>query len=303
MRVLQGCLQQEIFFYMSRLHYRDLGDALSLAGVIIGVRSYDMMNPALTLPSDRSQVHLSALPDRARLFYAGAAALLLVLMFVGFQQFYLHGRAFPDRPLTPAIRTLLITHGIAMSLWLILLLVQPLLVMNRKYRVHMTLGKFGAGLAAFIFVVGIELTLEWARIDPSRMFVWSMTAKEFMAAPFFSLLIFAGLVATGILNRRRPEIHRPMMLLATLTLISAGTDRIPAIISLFERTVWGTTFGPFFAPLVLGAMLLIVKWALTRSFDRYFAAGWVALVVADAGIINLARTQTWDGMASYLLRI
>jgi hypothetical protein len=92
-------------------------------------------------------------------------------------------------------------------------------------------------------------------------------------------------------------------LLATLTLISAGTDRIPAIISLFERTIWGTTFGPFFPPLVIGALLLLLKWTLTRSFDRYFAVAWVALVVADAGIIRLARTQTWDGVADYLLRI
>ncbi|HWS67956.1 MAG TPA: hypothetical protein VN325_34730 [Steroidobacteraceae bacterium] len=274
-----------------------------MAGVIIGTRSHCDMNSTQALPSDMFQANRSASPDRARLFYAGAAALLLVLMFLGFQQFYLHGRAFPNRPLMPAIRTLVITHGIAMSLWVTLLLVQPLLVVNRKYRVHMAVGKFGAVLAVFIFVLGFELPLAWARIDPSRMFVWSMTAKEFMAVPLISVLIFAGFVATGIVNRRRSEIHRPMMLLATLTVISAATDRIPAIVSLFDRTIWGTTFGPFFPPLVVGALLLIVKWALTRSFDRYFAVGWVGLVVADAGIVKLATTQTWDGIADFLLRI
>jgi hypothetical protein len=261
------------------------------------------MNSTLTLLSDMSQANRSASRDHARLFYAGAAALLLVLMFLGFQQFYLHGRAFPDRPLTPTIRTLVIAHGIAMSLWMMLLLVQPLLVVNRKYRVHMAVGKAGAVLAALIVVLGLELALESARIDPSRIFVWSMTAKEFMAVPFISVLICAGFVATGILNRRRPEIHRPTMLLATLTVISAATDRIPAMVLLFDRTVWGTTFGPFFPPLLGGALLLTVKWALTRSFDRYFAMVWAGLVLADAGIIKLATTQTWDGIASFLLRI
>jgi len=261
------------------------------------------MNATVNLRSDLSQAKRSPSPDRARLFYACAAALLLALMLLGFQQFYLHGRAFPNRPLTPAIRALVITHGIAMSLWLMLLLVQPLLVVNRKHRVHKSLGKAGAGLAFFIVLVGLDLTVEWARIDPSRMFVWSMTAKQFMAVPCISLLIFAGFVATGILNRRRPDIHRPMMLLATLTVISAGTDRVPALISLFEQTLWGTVFGPFFPPLFIGALLLILKWALTtvlRSLLRRPA--WVALVVADAGIIKLARTQTWDGIATYLLR-
>jgi hypothetical protein len=261
------------------------------------------MNSALTLPSDIHQANQSTSRDRARLFYAGAAALLLAVMFIGFQQFYLHGRAFPDRPLTPAIRTLVIAHGIAMSLWMMLLLVQPLLVLIRKYRVHMAVGKAGAFLAVLIVVFGLELALESARIDPSRIFVWSMTYKEFMAVPFVSILIFAGFVATGILNRRRPEIHRPMMLLATLTVISAATDRIPALLSLFEQTVWGTTFGPFFPPLLCGALLLVIKWALTRSFDRYFAMVWAGLVVADAGIMKLATTHTWDGIASFLLRI
>ena len=153
------------------------------------------MNSTLTLPSDMYPANRSASRDHARLFYAGAAALLLVLMFLGFQQFYLHGRAFPDRPLTPTIRTLVIAHGIAMSLWMMLLLVQPLLVVNRKYRVHMAVGKAGAVLAALIVVLGLELALESARIDPSRIFVWSMTAKEFMAVPFISVLIFAGFVA------------------------------------------------------------------------------------------------------------
>jgi hypothetical protein len=261
------------------------------------------MNSALTLPSDIQQANQSTFRDRARLFYAGAAALLLAVMFIGFQQFYLHGRAFPDRPLTPAIRTLVIAHGIAMSLWMMLLLVQPLLVLNRKYRVHMAVGKAGALLAAVIVVLGLEVALESARIDPSRIFVWSLTYEEFMAVPLVSILIFAGFVATGILNRRRPEIHRPMMLLATLTVISAATDRIPALLALFEQTVWGTTFGPFFPPLLCGALLLVIKWALTRSFDRWFAMGWAGLVVADAGIMKLATTQTWDGMASFLLRI
>jgi len=190
-----------------------------------------------------------------------------------------------------------------LSLWVVLSIAQPLLVANRKYRLHMQIGKLGAVLATCIVILGVTLSIEWMKIDPSRMAPWFMTAKMFMAAPFISTLIFGGFVTTGILNRRRPEIHRPMMLLATLTVISAATDRIPAIISLFERTVWGTLFGPFFVPLVIGALLLIIKWALTRSFDRYLTAGWAALVVADAGIISLARTQTWDGIAGYLLRI
>jgi len=258
------------------------------------------MNPSSTFSvgaPKRTRPH-----DRARFFYSGAAALLLVLMFLGFQQFYLHGKAFPNRPLAPPIRTLLITHGIAMSAWMVLLLVQPLLVANHKYRVHMTLGKVGAVLAACIFILGLKLGIDATRVSPPEVRLWNMPYKQFMAVPVISITIFAGFVTAGLLNRRRPEVHRPMMLLAALAAIPAALDRIDAISSLYRQTVWGTIFGPFFSSLVIGAVFLVVKWALTRKFDRYYAMGWAGLVVASAGIMKLATTEVWDGIASFLLR-
>jgi hypothetical protein len=50
----------------------------------------------------------SVSPSRVRWFYSAASLSLLVLMFIGFQLFYLQGMAYPGRPLTPPIRTLLI---------------------------------------------------------------------------------------------------------------------------------------------------------------------------------------------------
>jgi hypothetical protein len=258
------------------------------------------MNPSASVSVDAPRG--TRPQDRARFFYSGAAALLLVLMFLGFQQFYLHGKAFPNRPLAPPIRMLLITHGIAMSAWMVLLLVQPLLVVNHKYRMHMTLGKVGAVLAACIFILGLKLGIEATRVSPPGVRLWNLPYKQFMAVPIISIAIFAGFVTAGLLNRRRPEIHRPMMLLATLAAIPAALDRMEAISALYRHTVWGIIFGPFFSSLVIGGVLLTVKWALTRKFDRYYAMGWAGLVVASAGIMKLATTDVWDGIASVLLR-
>lgn len=260
------------------------------------------MNPIQSLTFDKPQTKEPAPPDRARFFYSGAAAFLLALTFLGFQQFYLHGKAFPNRPLAPPILALLISHGIAMSAWLVLLLVQPLLVENHKYRVHMTLGKVGAVLAACIFILGLKLGIEAAKVNPPELRLWNMPYKQFMAVPIISITIFAGFVTAGILNRQRPEIHRSMMLLATLAAIPAALDRIDAISSLYRQTAWGTIFGPFFSSLVIGVVFLVLKWALTRKFDRYYATGWAGLVAASAGIMKLATTDVWDGVASFLLR-
>lgn len=237
-----------------------------------------------------------------RFFYTGAAVCLFVVMLFGFQQFYLHGRAFPNRPLAPPIRTLIIAHGIAMTTWVLLLLVQPLLVVNRKFRAHMALGKLGAALAVCVFILGWKLAIAATRITPPQVRLWNMPMKQFMAVPIISIMMFAGFVTLAILNRRRPAIHRPMMLLATLAAIPAALDRIDAIRSLYEHTVWGAWFGPFFASLVIGLVFFVVKWAVTRKFDRYYALGWATLVTTGAGIMKLATTGVWNGIATFLLQ-
>jgi hypothetical protein len=54
--------------------------------------------------------------------------------------------------------------------------------------------------------------------------------------------------------------------------------------------------------LVIGLLLLTVKWLLTRSWDRWYAMGYAGLVVTSASIMRLATTSAWDHLARYLLR-
>ncbi|EIC28899.1 hypothetical protein Metal_1081 [Methylomicrobium album BG8] len=149
-------------------------------------------------------------------------------MLLGFQHFYLQGKAYPGRELAPPIRTLLILHGIGMSAWILLFLVQPLLIMTGNRRIHRMLGRIGAGLAACIAILGFRLGIEATLISPSELRIWGLSPKQFMAVPIVSILIFAGFVGIGVWQRRRPEVHRPMMLLASLAAMSAAVSRIDA---------------------------------------------------------------------------
>lgn len=240
--------------------------------------------------------------NSARFFYAGAAAVLMLVMLLGFQQFYLHGRAYPSRPLAPPIRGLIIWHGIAMSAWMVLLLVQALLIANGKRRVHMMMGKIGAVLAGCIFVLGFRLGIQVVKVSPPEVRLWNLPYRQFMAVPIISIVVFAGFVAAGVWYRRVREVHRSMMLLATLAAIPAAADRIGPVSDLYRHTIWGTLFGPFFSTLVLAGIFLVAKWAMTRSFDRYYAAGWGVLVVVSAVTMQLAPSSAWEHVAGLLLR-
>lgn len=248
--------------------------------------------------SDQSPAKL---PTRPKYFYTGAAVLLFILMFVGFQLFYLQGKAYPGRPLTPPIRTVVILHGVAMTAWMILFIVQPLLIEAGNRKLHMTLGKIGAALAALVVVFGVSVALGSARVNPPEMLLWGLNPRQFMAVPLISMAVFAVLVTIGVWHRMRPEIHRPMMLLSVLAVMPAALDRVDAIRNLYAGTVWGTLFGPFFASLMIGVLLLVLKTVLSRQLDRTFAVGLTVLTVISLIIMRVAPTPLWAGIASMLL--
>jgi hypothetical protein len=254
-----------------------------------------------TLPSNVPDTPSASWSPGARLFYSGAAALLLVLMFLGFQQFYLHGKAYPDRELAPPIRTLVILHAVGMSAWVLLFLIQPLLIVVGNRRLHMVLGKYFAALAVATVILGFWVGIEATRLKPPDLRIWGLLPRQFMAVPIVSMAIFAGLVAVGVWKRRQPEIHRPMMLLATLAVMPPAVARIDALNRIYQGTVWETIFGPFFFTLVVGAILVLLHWALTRSLDRWLAFGFAGLVVARALNMQLATTGAWDRFASFFL--
>lgn len=237
-----------------------------------------------------------------RYFYPVATVLLLVLTVVGFQLFYFHGRAFPGRPLTPPIRSLIIMHSVAMSLWMVLAILQPTLIAAGNRRLHMALGKLGAVIAAGLVVLGFKLGIAACQVTPPGFMHGPFTAKQFMAVPVLIITLFGLFVVAGILWRQRPERHKPMMFLASLAAVAAAIARIPFFSQFYAGTIWERLFGELFFTLVVGAVFLAAKCLVFRKFDRWFAAGFGVMVLWFLMIAQGAATPAWDAIASFLLR-
>lgn len=247
-------------------------------------------------------LHPPIAAPRSRWFYSLASLSLLAIMFIGFQLFYLQGKAYPGRPLTPPIRTLILVHGSLMTAWMLLAVAQPLLVGAGRKRLHMKLGALGVALAVGMVLAGLRIGIEAARVSPPELRVFGLAPKQFMAVPVLSILLFALFVVVGVVNRRRPEVHRPMMLMASISVIGAALGRVTPLNALYAGTFWETLFSAFFMQVILAAILLIAKCIVSKSFDRWFAAAVATLTVASAAISLGAKTQAWDQFASFLLR-
>src|SRR6185295_15263830 len=227
-----------------------------------------------------------------RLFYVIAGSVMLVATAVGFRLFLVHGKGFGGAEITPQIVPLVAVHGLAMFSWIILFLVQSIFILNGNRRLHMRVGVGGAVLAAFMVPLGSFTAILSTRHNP-EMYQGLGGGRFFLATMLGEMLSFGVLVAVAVIYRRRSEIHRPMMLLASLMIISGSLGRCPYIGD-FAAMPPLYVLGP---ALVLGALFLALRWGMTRTFDRWYGIGYSAIAIASCIFIAVGHSALWNRIA------
>ena len=236
-------------------------------------------------------------PDR--LFYSATGALFLILTVVGFQHYIFGGKHADGSPIDATMLAIVVAHSSAIFAWFVLFLVQSLLIASQNRRLHMKLGWSVLVIGTIIAVTGPLVATRSVRLVPNQeIFDWP--GPQFLLVMYAEIVMFAAFVALGVVNRKRPRIHRPMMLMGSLSILSGATGRIPLVGSIFGYHHWMGIFAPVVA---LGGLLLVVRWAMTRRFDREFALGFAALIVASVVVSGLAGTSVWVNWAGMILGV
>src|SRR5690349_14323419 len=103
-------------------------------------------------------VQLARTPSPERRYFIGSALVLLVLTLAGFAKTYYLREFFETTPLS----TFLHVHGIVMTAWLVLFLVQASLIAAGRRTWHRRLGVVGIGVAGLVVLLGSMATLRAA---------------------------------------------------------------------------------------------------------------------------------------------
>ena len=227
--------------------------------------------------------------DRPRL-HSWAAIVAGLVVFAGFApSFYLKGM-FGAPDLSP----LLLLHGVVMTLWFVLFMVQVRLVAAGRTDLHRRVGVFGAVLFTLLVVVALTTAIDAGRRGASP--APGVPALAFMAIPFTDIAVFGVLVGTALWVRRRSDTHKRLMLLATLSILTPAIARIPLD---FIRQA-GL---PMFFGLTVLAVIVCVVVDSVKNRRLHPAFGWGgALVVASLPLrVMMAGTKTWTQFATWLV--
>ena len=225
---------------------------------------------------------------RGRWFYIGLAVVAAIVVFAGFERTYYLKQYFG----TPRLPLLLHVHGLVFTLWLLLFFVQPLLVKFGRIDLHRQLGIAGGVLAGamtvIIVVTSIEVTRPGFRAGPPA-------PLGFLSLPFINIGVFAILVAAGLRYRKKPETHKRLMTVATISILSAAFARLP--IALIQSN---GALG-FFLPVDL-VLLACIAYDLIAKRRLYAAYAWggILLIASQFGCVYVGGTAWFQSFAQWL---
>jgi hypothetical protein len=232
---------------------------------------------------------------RDRRFFTGMALAILLAVFVGFApSFYLKVIfGAPGVSGAPILSPLMHVHGFVFTCWILVFLVQTRLIAGRRLAVHRRLGYAAAGLAVAMIVLGVMAAVDAGRRGAAPP--GGPPPLAFMIVPFTDMVIFTILVGSGMWFRHRGDIHKRLMLVSTIALITAPIARWPGVLA----------GGPllFFALTDLFVVVAMVYDRMTRG--RVHPAYWWGgggLLGSQAGRLALSGTSAWLAFATWLVR-
>lgn len=157
---------------------------------------------------------------KVRYFYVWIAAACALLAFGGFAPTYwlqLPAGTFVGPPL-------LHLHGALFSAWALLLLSQTVLAANGRLDHHRAWGLVGISLATAMVVIGMAAAIN--TLNTGLAAGYGDRSRAFLILPVSAITLFAGFFISAIANIKRPEAHKRLVLLATVSLLQAAMGRV-----------------------------------------------------------------------------
>jgi hypothetical protein len=224
-------------------------------------------------------------------FYFVSGWLVLAALVYGFSQTISQNLLHAAVPRPP----ILWVHAGAFSAWIGLFLLQSALVRSRRVRWHRRLGVAGLILGAMIPPIGVATALVMARFDVVQGLRDQAYAAAHLSIPLNDMIFFASTLFAAAWWRKRPDVHRRLMLVATCLLTSAAFPRFPFIMITALR--W--------YPGVDALLLLAVARDLSvqRRIHRVYLISLPPILLAQpvAMWLFLARPHWWIQFAQHLI--
>ena len=223
-----------------------------------------------------------------RVFYTGMALLMCACVYIGFGPTYYNAGLVHAPLFSPVLQV----HGAVFTLWMVLFTTQAVLVAAHRVKWHRTLGTVSFFLPPLMIVLGTMAAVTALRhgvrigpLDPATSF----------AIPMIGLIGFVPVIYFSWATRRRPDVHKRLILIGTAGLVEAAFGRFP----------WAQFGVPPAAGALLGLaflLVLIVLYDVVSLRRIHKATMWAVPLtfVMNAVAVPVGMTAVWHQLAAML---
>jgi hypothetical protein len=224
--------------------------------------------------------------------------MISAIVFVGFSRSF-YGTFFADA----AHPWIIHVHAAVYVGWLALLIAQTVLAARGDIATHRRVGKFGIVYGTLVWILGLIVSIAMPVINV-RSGLWPMQrGEQFLAIPLGDMVLFGAFFGAAIAYRRRPEIHKRLIILAAVAVMFAAIGRALTNVAVLlgdpEAPLGGVP-----ARLLLWYSPVLVAMAhdlVTRR--RVHPVYWIGVAAMTVAFLRVPYSQTeqWHAIARTIL--
>jgi len=226
-------------------------------------------------------------------FFALIALALSVFTIIGFSRTY-YFRFLTD---LPPLTLLVHLHGAVFTAWLAVFVAQTRLVAANRVDLHMKLGIAAVVIALLVLIIGF-LTMAVKANEP-RIHPSGLTPAQLTVVGMTSLGMFAAFVGLGIALRRHAAVHKRLMVLAMIAVLTPPSSRVLTLLGLREYWV-------YLVPLVPA---LFIGWCAFHDLRRHgrvhpvFAIGGPIIVALWPFRLVIGRSEWYQPIGEWIAKM
>ncbi len=219
--------------------------------------------------------------------YIGVGLLMALMAVFGFWPTYV-GPLFAGA----AEKTSVIHfHAVVYFGWLALFITQAALAASRRIDLHQKVGKVGIAYGTAMIAVGLLVTFSQfaLRVQAGNL----EQAQRALLFPLTDMLIFPPFFVAAVIYRRKPELHKRLMIVASTYLLIAAVLRMPILGDPRSQTLFIVVW---LLPIAVG---MLHDWVTRRLIHPVYVIGGVVLGLSGFRDV-LGTTVAWDRLTTWL---
>lgn len=212
-----------------------------------------------------------------------------LISFAGFYTTYLS-----KFPRFSEFQNLIHIHFLAFSCWLILIILQPILIRKKKFKLHRTLGKFTYFLAPILVITIILLSkeqfLRLIKVD-------EISAQMTLFIALLDILSFSTFYLIAMIKAKNTRWHAAFIIGATLIILNPGMSRL---LNYFSPGLG--MLGAILMPFIVSISIFVIekiKYKRNILQSPYFLIFliWTLEIIS---FMTIPQTDFWKNVTSAL---